>query len=61
MTFSPPRALVFGAIGLPVGFILTAFVLAVTEQDIAAPTILPWALGVMALAALVGGFTTPKE
>ena len=57
MTFSPARALIFGAIGLPVGFILTAFAFAATGHGIDAGAIAPWALGVTAVAAVVGGFS----
>ena len=60
MTFAPARALIFGAIGLPVGFILTAFGFAATGQGIDATAIAPWALGIAVIAALVGGFSNPK-
>ena len=61
MTFAPARALIFGAIGLPVGFILTAFVHAATGEGIDAAAIVPWALGIAVVAALIGGFSTPKD
>ena len=61
MTFSPARALIFGAIGLPVGFILTAFGFAATGRAIDATAIAPWALGIALVSALVGGLSAPKD
>jgi hypothetical protein len=56
MNFSFARALLFFAIGLPLGFILTALGFAVTETPIAAPTIFPWALTIAVITGIAGGF-----
>ncbi len=55
MNFTFARAVLFAAIGLPIGFIATALGFAVTETPISAPAIFPWALAVAALAGVVGG------
>lgn len=55
MKFAPTRAFVFAMMGLPAGFILTALAFAVTESPISAPAIFPWALGLAAVAGIVGG------
>lgn len=60
MNFAPGRALVFAAIGLPIGFILTAFATAVMGRAVEAATIFPWALGMAAAAGIVAGFARPK-
>lgn len=56
MKFSATRALVLGFIGLPLGFILTAFIFAVTQSAIEVSAIFPWALGVAVIAGVIGGF-----
>lgn len=61
MKFTFARALLFAAIGLPIGFILTALVFAVTEIPISAPAIFPWALPIALLAGIVGGFWRSNE
>lgn len=60
MTFAPGRALVLAALGLPIGFILTAFAMAVMGRAIEAATIFPWALGIAAAAGIVAGLARPK-
>ena len=55
MKFLLPRALVLALIGLPLGFILTALVFAVTQTPIAASTIFPWALAVAFVTGCAGG------
>lgn len=59
MKFAFARALLFAAIGLPVGFILTALAFAATEASISAPAIFPWAITVSLLAGIAGGFWRP--
>lgn len=54
MNFSPLRFLIFSVIGLPIGFILTALVFAVSQQAIVAAQIFPWALGLAAVVGIVG-------
>jgi len=61
VTFSLPRALVFVLIGLPIGFILTALGFAVFGQEIDAPAIAPWALGIAVLLGVGAGFWKPAE
>jgi hypothetical protein len=56
MKFSFVRALVFSLISLPLGFILTALGLAVTQSPIEASAIFPWALAIAVLAGCAGGF-----
>lgn len=56
MKFSPARALVFAIIGLPLGFILTALVFAVTKSPIEASVIFPWALAIAVVTGGVSGF-----
>ena len=60
MSFTPLRALVFFAIGLPVGFIGVALVFAVTQTAISAPSVLPWALAIAAACGLLGGLQKPS-
>lgn len=56
VNFNPIRAFVFFAIGLPIGFIVVAFGVAVAQASISAAVILPWALLIAAGAGLIGGF-----
>ena len=60
MSFSPIRALVFGAVALSVGFILTAFAFAALDRAIDAPAIVPFALGLAIVTAIVGGTWQPR-
>lgn len=59
MTFSPVRALVFFMIGLPIGFILSALGFVATDQEIAAPALVPWAAGIAAIISIGAGFRKP--
>ncbi len=56
MTFQPLRALVFFAMGLPVCFIAVAFVFAISQAQLSAIAILPWALAGAVGAGLIAGF-----
>jgi hypothetical protein len=53
--FSFIRFLVFVVVGLPVGFILTAFGFAVSGMPILAHTIFPWAIGIAIVIGVLGG------
>ncbi len=55
MNFSLTRALVFACIGMPLGFIFTAFGFALTASPIEASSIFPWALTIAAIIGIVGG------
>jgi hypothetical protein len=55
MNFSLTRALLLACIGLPLGFVLTAFGFAVTDSPIDAPSIFPWALAIAVIIGIVGG------
>ncbi len=55
-SFSFARFLVFTMVGLPIGFILTALVFAVSAMPIQAAQILPWALGIAIVIGVLGGF-----
>ena len=55
MKFAFARAVLFAAIGLPLGFIITALGFTVMETPISAPAIFPWALAVAVLAGIAGG------
>ena len=61
MKFSATRALVFLMIGLPIGFILSALGFVSLGQEIAAPSIAPWALGIAAITGLGAGLWKPAE
>lgn len=54
MRISPVRFLVFSVMALPVGFIVTAFVFAVTETPVSAPRVVPWMVGVALIAGAIG-------
>jgi hypothetical protein len=54
--FSFARCLVFTMVGLPLGFILTALVFAVSAMPIEAAKIIPWALGIAIVIGMLGGF-----
>lgn len=56
MNFSFARALIFTLIGLPIGFILTALVFAVTQDSIEASAVFPFALALAVVAGCIGGF-----
>jgi hypothetical protein len=56
MSFSRTRFLVFSIIGLPIGFILTALVFAVSERAIVAEKIFPSALILAVISGLLGAF-----
>ena len=56
MKFSFARAVVFFLISLPIGFILTALGFAVTQSQIDASEIFPWALAFAVLAGCASGF-----
>jgi hypothetical protein len=51
---------VFFAIGLPVGFIGVALVLAVTQTAISGPAVLPWALLIAVACGVLGGLHKPS-
>ena len=59
--FSPARALVFLVIGLPIGFILSGLGFAVTDQEITAPNIAPYALAIAVLTGICAGFWKTAE
>jgi len=61
MKFVPLRALIFFIIGIPVGFILTALGFAVTQTQITAPAVFPFALGIAAVAGIAGSFQKAAE
>lgn len=61
MTFSPVRAGIFFLIGLPVGFILSAFGFAVTGREISAPQIAPYAGGIAIVIAVAAGLWRPTS
>lgn len=57
MSYSLPRLMLFAIVALPVAFILTALVFAVSGQPINAARIFPWAAGIATIAGVAGGFT----
>ncbi|NRA30199.1 MAG: hypothetical protein HRU11_08035 [Parvularculaceae bacterium] len=61
MSFSITRVVLFSAIGLPVGFVLAALMLAATNSAIDAPAVFPWALGTAVVSGLLGGFWRTRE
>ncbi|ALE16735.1 hypothetical protein AMC99_01442 [Altererythrobacter epoxidivorans] len=61
MSISAGRALVFFMIGLPIGFILTALGFVVTDREIDAGAMAPWALAIAAATGLVAAFGKPSR
>lgn len=57
MTFRPLRAVLFLVLGLPVGFVLTAFGFAVVELAITGPAVFPWAIAIAVMLGIAGGFS----
>ncbi len=55
-SFSLARFVVFTMVGLPLGFILTALVFAISAMPIEAVAIIPWALGIAVVIGVLGGF-----
>ncbi len=61
MTFSPARAGIFFLIGLPIGFILSALGFIVSGQEISAPQIAPYAVGIAIVIGLAAGLWRPPS